>query len=113
MEQLPQMPIHHNIDINNQTEQVRAVRLNGQLQQPVLGGAANNRNPPHVAQQILQQLSSDSENSSDETSSSDDDGALNQLGSHHVQFLNTMPAEGINLNAMQFQNRCAIDSGKC
>ena len=58
--------------------------------------------PTQAAQKMVQQLS-DSEDSTDETSSSDDDRALNQIGSQHVQFLNNMPTESINLNAIQFQ----------
>ena len=57
--------------------------------------------PVQAKKQIVQQLSPD--DSSDETSSSDDDGVLNQIGTQHVQMINTMPTEGINLNSMHFQ----------
>ena len=87
-------------DSNNTFAQHQGAQTNTYQQMPVIIG---NSFPTQAAQQMVQQQISDSEDSSDETSLSDDDDALNQIGSQHVQFLNNMPTEGINLNAMQFQ----------
>ena len=57
--------------------------------------------PVQATQQMVQQFPSD--DSWEDISSSDDNGVLNQIGTLHVQMINTMPTEGINLNSMHFQ----------
>ena len=38
----------------------------------------------------------------DDLSSSEEDDELNHFGSRHTNMINSMPAEGINLNALNF-----------
>ena len=93
------------------TEQQQTLTQQNIAPVPQLGGPINpyqqilapGGNPYTVQapQQYVQQLQPDV--SSDETSSSDDDGVLNQIGTQHVQMINTMPTEGISLNSMHFQ----------
>lgn len=89
-----QGPVQQPMDMNQQSAYMNNIQATQGL---------NNWSLPTIPTQGAQQILSDSDDSSDEPGSSDEDDSLNQLGSHHVHLLNSMPAEGINLNTMQFQ----------
>ena len=89
-----QVPVQQTIDMNQQS----AYMTNLQATQ-----GPNSWTLPTIPMQGAQQIQLDADDSSDESASSDEDDSLNQLGSNHVQLLKSMPAEGMNLNTMQFQ----------
>ena len=75
-------------------QQTLPIHLNHLQGQPSLSHYTN-------YQQILQDSSSEGEESEEESSSSDED--INDLGSQHIQLMNALPNEGINLNTSMFQ----------